>query len=175
MPGLFVSLSIVVFLILFGLMVLILYLNYRSNMANNPLSAFHFQVEWGGSQLGFTEVSGLDIQFEPLEYRDGASKDYHVRKVPGMVKYNNIILKRGIVKGDNQFFEWLNTKELNSIEKRDLTISLLNETHQPVVVWRVSNAFPVRYSGPVLRAKGTDVAMEELELAHEGIRVEHIV
>ena len=81
---------------------------------------------------------------------------------------------RGIFKEDNQFFEWTNTKQIGTIERRDITISLLNEQHNPVVIWKVINAFPVHYYGPVLVADDGDVAMETLVLTHEGIIVETV-
>ena len=95
-----------------------------------------------------------------------------MRKVPGLQKFSNIVLKRGIVSGNNSFFEWLTATRDNPNTRRDLTISLLNEEHNPVAVWRVRRAFPCKYSGPSLRADGNEVAIETLELAHEGLEVE---
>jgi phage tail-like protein len=138
-----------------------------------PLSVFHFRVEWGGTNIGFSEVSGLNIETQVIEYRDGSMPDYSTIKMPGMQKYGNITLKRGVTKGDNEFFSWWNSHQLNKIERRDLTISLLNESHEPVVVWRVRNAWPVKTDGGSLKATGNEVSIETLELAHEGITVEN--
>lgn len=74
--------------------------------------------------------------------------------------------------GDNDFFNWMNTKSLNEIERRDIIIKLLNQNHEPVMSWRAANAFPVRLSGPVLNASTSNVAIEELELVHEGLTVQ---
>lgn len=136
------------------------------------MPAFHFVVDWGGSSVGFTEVSGLTYEIQAIEYRDGASPEYHVSKMPGLQKFSNITLKRGIFSGDNEFFDWLNTVKMNTIERRDLTIKLLNESHEPVMVWKVKNAFPVKMEGPSLKASGNEVAIETVELAHEGFSVE---
>jgi phage tail-like protein len=136
-----------------------------------PLPAFHFRVEWGGTNLGFTEVSGLNVETQVIEYRDGLSPDYSTIKMPGMQKYGNITLKRGVVQGDNEMFQWWNTVQMNKIERRDITISLLNEKHEPVVVWKVRNAFPVKVDGGALKATGNEVSIETLEVAHEGITV----
>ncbi|MCD6063674.1 MAG: phage tail protein [Flavipsychrobacter sp.] len=136
-----------------------------------PLPAFHFRVEWGGTNLGFTEVSGLNVETQVIEYRDGLSPDYSTIKMPGMQKYGNITLKRGVISGDNEMFQWWNTAQLNKIERRDITISLLNEKHEPVVVWKVRNAFPVKVDGGALKATGNEVSIETLEVAHEGITV----
>ena len=142
-------------------------------MADYPLPKFHFQVEWGGTNIGFTEVSGLDVETEVIEYRHGASPEYFKTKMPGMQKFSNITLKRGTFRGDNEFYRWLNTVQLNTIERRDLTISLLNENHEPVVVWKVKGAWPVKVQSTDLKADGNEVAIETLELAHEGLVIQN--
>ena len=138
-------------------------------MAVYPIPVFHFKVEWGGKNVGFSEVSGLTQEVQMIEYRDGNSPDYSTIKMPGLHKYSNVTLKRGIAKSDNDFFNWLNTIKLNTVERRDLTISLLNENHEPVMVWKAHNAFPVKVEGPGLKASGNEVAIESIEIAHEGI------
>lgn len=138
-----------------------------------PLPVFHFQVEWGGTTIGFSEVSGLSIEVQAIEYRDGASPQYSSIKMPGIPKYSNITLKRGVVAADNEFYSWLNTTKLNTVERRDLIISLLNEEHAPVMSWKVVNAFPVKVEGPGLKSTGNEVAIETLELAHEGLTIEN--
>lgn len=146
-------------------------------MAKYPLPVFHFRVEWsgdsGGNSIAFSEVSGLNVETQVIEYRDGSMPDYSVIKMPGMQKFGNITLKRGVTKGDNDFFKWWNTHQLNSIERRNITISLLNESHEPVVIWKVNNAFPVKVDGGSYKANGNEVSIETLELAHEGISVEN--
>jgi len=142
-------------------------------MAEYPIPKFHFQVEWGGSRIGFTKVSGLDITTEVIEYRDGASPEYSKVKMPGQRKFSNITMKRGTFKGDNEFYSWFNTVNLNQIERRNLTISLLNENHEPVVVWKVKNAWPTKVTPTDLKADGNEVALESLELAHEGLTIQN--
>jgi phage tail-like protein len=142
-------------------------------MAEYPIPKFHFQVDWGGSKIGFTEVSGLDVETEVIEYRDGASPEYSKRKMPGMQKYSNITLKRGTFATDNEYFNWWNTVKLNTIERRDITISLLNENHEPVVVWKVKNAWPTKIQSTDLKAEGNEVAIESMELVHEGLTIEN--
>ncbi len=142
-------------------------------MADYPMLKFHFQVEWGGASLAFTEVSGLDVETEPVEYRDGLSPEFHKIKMPGMQKFSNITLKRGTFRGDNDYRAWYNTIALNTVERRDLTISLLNEAHEPVVVWKIKNAWPIKVQSTDLKADGNEVAIETIELAHEGLEVEH--
>lgn len=142
-------------------------------MANYPLPKFHFQVEWGGANIGFTEVSGLDVQTDPIEYRDGSSPEYIKTKMPGMQKFSNITMKRGTFKGDNDFYAWWNTVALNTIERRNVTISLLNENHEPVVVWKVKNAWPIKVQSTDLKADGNEVAIESIELVHEGLVIQN--
>src|SRR5574343_1300410 len=134
-----------------------------------PLPSFHFTVQWGGTRLGFSEVTGLPQELQAIEYRDGSFPEYSSIKMPGLRKFSNITLKRGVVAADNDFFVWLSTVKMNKIERRDLTISLLNEEHMPVMSWQVHNAFPVKVEGPQLKATGNEVAIEVIEIAHEGL------
>ncbi len=140
-------------------------------MSEYPLVSFHFQVQWGGTRIGFTEVSGLSFETEAIEYREGASPVFSTIKMPGLIKYPNITLKRGLVKGDNDFFNWINSIRLNSVERRDIVISLLNENHEPVLSWKIINAFPVKIQCSDLKASGNEVAIETLEIAHEGLTI----
>lgn len=137
-----------------------------------PLPAFHFKVEWGGSSANFTEVSGLSIEVQKIDYRGGLDPEYSVRTMPGIPQFQNLVLKRGIFSGDNEFFTWLSTIKMNEVERRDVTVSLLNGDHDPVMVWKVKNAWPIKVEGPGMNSTGNEVAMETLELAHEGITIE---
>ena len=141
-------------------------------MSQNALNRYHFSVTWGGTRIGFTEVSGLDIEVEAVTFREGSSPEDNFRKIPGLRKYSNITLKREIVTGDNEFFDWINTKNSGSIQRRNVTISLLDGEHEPVVTWKVKNAFPVNYFGPVLLSNDSGLATETLVITHEGIEVE---
>ncbi len=165
-------LAILLLLILVICLLIYLFIIKPYFMLNNIINRYHFSVDWGGSRIGFMEVSGLDIEIEAITFREGSSPEDSFRKIPGLRKYSNITLKRAIVKGDNDFFAWINTKQIGTIERRDITVSLLNEAHEPLVVWRAKNAFPVHYYGPVLGAQDGSVAMETLVLTHEGIRIE---
>lgn len=137
-----------------------------------PVAAFHFQVAWGGTRIGFTEVSGLTIELQTIDYREGSAFEYQVTKMPGIPQYSNITLKRGIFKADNEFYLWLNTVKKNNIERREITISLLNEEHSPVMVWKVKDAWPCKVEGPSLNSTGNEVAVESIELCHEGLTIE---
>jgi phage tail-like protein len=141
--------------------------------ARYPLPTFHFTVQWGGTRLGFSEVTGLNQENQVIEYRDGSFPEFSSIKMPGLRKFSNITLKRGVIKADNDFFKWLSTIKLNTVERRDLVISLLNEKHEPVMTWKVQNAFPVKLEGPQLKSSGNEVAVESIEIAHEGLELQN--
>ena len=140
---------------------------------NYPLPVFHFSVKWSDDDenINFSEVSGLNIETQVIEYRNGANQEYTTFKMPGIKKFPNITLKRGTTATDNGFYKWWNTANLNTIERRDVTISLLNEKHEAVVTWNVKNAFPTKVVFGGLKANGNEVLIETLELAHEGLSV----
>ncbi|TQV87437.1 phage tail protein [Aliikangiella coralliicola] len=142
-------------------------------MANYPLPAFHYQVEWGGEKMSFSEVSGLNVEIQMIEYRDGDSKQYEALKMPGIPKYGNLTMKKGILAADNKFFDWVDTTALNTVERKDIIISLLNEAHEPVMTWKAINAFPVKVEGPGLKSTGNEVAIESIEVAHEKLTIEN--
>ena len=143
-------------------------------MANEyPLPKFHFQVEWGGSKIGFTEVSGLDVEREVIEYRDGSSKEYSKLKQPGLTKYSNITLKRGTFEDDNDFYDWWSSAKLETVERRDITISLLNEDHEPVVTWKAKNAWASKVTPTDLKSDDNSIAIESMEVVHEGLTIEN--
>lgn len=138
-----------------------------------PLPKFHFNVKIGDDEVAFQEVSGLDMETEPLEYRAGNSPEFWKVKMPGMKKFSNITLKKGMFKSDNKFFTWFEKVKMNVIERKPMTISLLDESQAPVVTWSVKNAFPIKISGTDLKAEGNEIAIETIEVAHEGIKIEN--
>ena len=136
-----------------------------------PLPKFHFKVTWGTDNFAFTEVTGLEAETEVIEYRDGFSFDYTKKKMPGMQKFPNLVLKKGVFQSDNNFFDWFNKVKLNKIERRPVTISLLNESHEPVMTWKIRNAWPTKIQSTDLKAEGNEVAIETMELVHEGLSI----
>lgn len=144
--------------------------------ANYPLPKFHFEVDWNGSTIGFTEVSGLDITRDMIKYRDGANPEFTVQKMPGLHNYSNITLKRGMFKGENEFYNWFYNninKNSSDMQRIDFTIKLLDEEHNPVVTWSVHNAWALKFTSTDLKAEGNEVAIESLEIVHEGLKVEN--
>lgn len=139
-----------------------------------PLPAFYFKVDLGDKGvISFREVTGMDMESEPIEYRAGDSAVHSKIKMPGLKKYTNITLKKGIFKGDNKFWDWINEIQLNIIKRQAVTISLLDEKGDPTMVWKLTNAWPTKISTDGLKAEGNEVAIETMELAHEGITLEN--
>lgn len=144
-------------------------------MATYPLPVFHYKVSWNNQDIGFSDVSGLTQEISPIEYRDGLMPATTVSlKRPGLIKVNNISLKRGIVEKNNDLFNWFNNNGSANVERRDITIALLNDEGNPVMVWTVSQAWPVKCEGPGLKATGNEIAIESIELVHEGIKVKTV-
>jgi len=143
-----------------------------------PLPKFHFEVNWGGTRMGFTEVTGLEFETQVIEYREGNSPVYSSHAQPGLKKLSHVTLKRGTVLEDFEFFKlWRETskfQESNKIKKvfrRDVTIKLLNEEHQPIISWTLLNAWPTKIQSTDLKADGNEVAIETMELVHEGLNI----
>jgi phage tail-like protein len=139
---------------------------------NWPIPKFHFDVEWpGGEALSFTEVTGLVMETQTIDYRAGDDQRFLVQKVPGLKKTTNIALKKGLFKGDDALWQWFNLSQTDPERRKDITIKLLNEEHNAVFTWTVRSAFPMKISSPDLKADANEIAIETFELAHEGIEL----
>lgn len=141
-----------------------------------PLPKFRFTVELGDEQISAQEVTGLDAEIEFIEYRTGDHPTDIKMKVPGLQKVSNVTIKRGLYNGNNALFDWFQAvrdakNEAGSFteEKRTVTIVLMDTMQNPVFKWTLTNAFPVKISAPELNAEDNGVAIETIELAHEGI------
>lgn len=139
-------------------------------MSNDEIGAFHFQVDLGdGGRRSFAEVSGLGAEVTIIEYRNGDEPVYSPRKLPGPARYGNVTLKRGSLPADDQLWSWIDAAIQGSPEPRDVTVLLLNTDHEPVRAWRLRNAWPAAYEVSRFDAKAAKIAIESLELAHEGL------
>ena len=136
-----------------------------------PLPKFRFEVKWGDQILHFQEVSGLDAEAQPIEYRHGDSAQFSVIKMPGLKKYSDVTLKKGVFKSDNKFWDWFNAIKTNTIQRVPVTISLVDEAGAPTMVWTLANAWPTKISGTDLKATGNEVAVETIVIAHEGLTI----
>ncbi|MBV6447666.1 phage tail protein [Nitrosomonas sp.] len=136
-----------------------------------PMPKFYFQVKWDSQVMRFQEVSGLDIQSEEIKYRHGDSPEFSVIKMPGMKKVGNITMKKGIFKGDNKFWDWFKQIKMNTIKRLPVTISLLDEGGKATMVWTLTNAWPTKITGTDLKSEGNEVAIESIEIVHEGLTI----
>lgn len=147
----------------------------------NPYGAFNFIVALGDAQGdgaegsiigGFSDVSGLGVDVSYSEYRNGNEKFNTSRKIPNTHKNGDVTLKRGVV-GSADLFNWLKGVRDGTADPRSVTITLLDEARNPVVIWGLRNAQIMKWNGPTLAAKGGgEVAMEEIVLNHEGLEIQ---
>ncbi|NEO17457.1 MULTISPECIES: phage tail protein [unclassified Moorena] len=130
-----------------------------------PIPVFYYRVTIDGDDShAFSEVSGLSIEYETITYRDGLSYKDGAKYMPGLDTPINLTLQKGIVRKDSYLFEWFSTINLNTVEKRDIRIDLLDESGEAVVSWEVGNAFPKKLDAPSFNATSNEVAIESLEL-----------
>jgi phage tail-like protein len=142
-----------------------------------PYGNQHFRVDLGeggeGPAADFCQVVLPNISIDVIEYRTGNGKESGTHKLPGRARYDNAILRRGII-GSLNLYNWINqVRNGDANARRTVTITLLSEDLAAVVLsWRLLRAWPVKYSFGDLNAKGTDVAIEELVLAYERLEME---
>jgi phage tail-like protein len=143
----------------------------------DPYAGYNFEVvitgisDDGKAVKGsFAEVSGLESAMDPIEYRNG-SEDITVRKMPGLKKFTNITLKRGIT-GDLGFWNWIVAGMNGTIIRTEGSILLLDENKQEVMRWNFRRAWPCKFTGPGLNAKNNEIAMETVEICHEGLAID---
>jgi phage tail-like protein len=137
---------------------------------NDPYSAMNFLVELDGiSVAAFRECSGLISELTVIEYRNGSDRG-SPRKLPGMQKFTNITLKRGITK-DRQLWDWHKTALDGSVQRKNGSIMLLDESGQEVLRWNFRQGWVSKYEAPTLNASSNEVAIETLEIAHEGFEL----
>ncbi len=135
-----------------------------------PIPAYRFIVSLGDEQVPFTSASGLDINFDTIEYRDGTGNWY---KMPGQRQVPNITLSKGVFSGENELYEWINSIQLNQVEKKDIMISLTNEAGTEVLVsWNVSNAFPTSLTSPSFDATSNEIAVQQITLMADRVTIQ---
>jgi phage tail-like protein len=139
---------------------------------NDPFRAYNFAIEIDGVPSGaFSEVSGLTAEGDAVDYREGTDLQRNVRKLVGLRKYTNLMLKRGYTP-DSALWKWYNNIMNGEPDRRNVTIVLMNEAREPVLRWHAENAWINKIEGPAFKASGNEVAMESVELVHEGLTLE---
>ncbi len=137
----------------------------------NPYPNFNFVVDGIGEEIAFAEVEIPAAEIETIEYREGGDRTSASRKLPGRVRYGNVVLRRGI-DGRLALWEWFKAVRDGQPLRRDITITLLDEQRQPVHRWLLRDAWPTKYDPSDLNGKGNEVAIELLELACESMDVD---
>jgi phage tail-like protein len=138
---------------------------------NDPYGQFNFLIEVDGVvQGGFSEASGLTTDTNIIEYREGAEQHGTTRKLPGLMKYNNIVLKRGWTSG-KELWEWRKKVIDGKTQRTSGSIVLLDEARNEALRWNFREGWPSKWEGPALNAKTSEVAVETLEIAHEGLEL----
>lgn len=147
------------------------------NNSKDPFRNFRFKVELGSIQVaGFSECTGLQMETRVFEYKEGGNNKTTL-KFPEHTSFGNVTLKRGLTTS-NDLIEWQFSVVKSTFDKnarpqtsRSITIVLLNDAGETAKRWVLKNAFPVKWVGPDLKAIGNEVAIETLEIAHEGIEI----
>ena len=137
-------------------------------MASTPYGKFRYKVEIDGLEAGgFSEASGFDASIDVIEYREGDMVQTPM-KLPGLKKYGNITLKQGVA-DSMVMYEWMIAGVEGEVERKTITITILDETETATASWQVINAWPAKYTAPDFNATASEVAIETLEIAHEGM------
>ncbi|NDK99551.1 phage tail protein [Photorhabdus bodei] len=135
-----------------------------------PIPAYRFVVSIGDEKIPFNNVSGLDISHDVIEYKDGTGNYY---KMPGQRQSINITLRKGVFSGDTKLFDWINSIQLNQVEKKDIAISLTNEAGTEILMtWNVINAFPTSFTSPSFDATSNDIAIQEIALVADRVTIQ---
>lgn len=133
-----------------------------------PFTKFRYEVTIGSDKIGFSEVSGYEASIEAVDYREGDANTLNPLKVAGKRSYGNITLKWGVT-DSKTLYDWMAKGMTGEVERKTVAISLKNDAGEAKATWQIVNAFPVKYSGPEFNATSSEVAIETLELAHEGL------
>ena len=138
-----------------------------------PVPKFFFSVTFEDQgEIAFQEVSGLDTEYDPIEYRDGNSIVFSTVKMPGLKKQSDVTLKKGMFKDDKKLFQYFASVVMNKIKRQTVTTSLMDQDKSALFTWKLKNAWPLKYTGTDLNAQNSEVAIEELVLAHEELTME---
>ena len=144
--------------------------------ATYPLPVYYYEVSIDGlDPIAFTEVSGLTIEYETITYKDGMSYKEGAKHMPGQpsgpVKFS---LKKGVMRKDSKLLDWIDTVKLNTVEKKDVSITLKDESDGPVVAWKASNVFPAKLEAPSFNAGSNEVAIESMDLVADSLTIEYL-
>jgi phage tail-like protein len=136
-----------------------------------PTVKFSFRVKFGEAAFIFQEVTGLSSETQIIEYRSENSKVDATVKMPGIQKYGNVTLKKGLFKGDNALWAEFNSLKMNAVKRTMVRIDLLDEAQGVAMSWTLANAFPAKVTVSDMKSDANEIAVESIELAHEGLEI----
>lgn len=145
-----------------------------------PLPVYNYRVEIGGHSVAFSEVSGLSLSYETTTYSESpvesGSAGPRVMYMPAQRKAINVTLKKGVMRGTSvaTFFQWINSIQINQVDKSDIFVRLCDEKGDAVISWKVINAFPTKLDAPTFDAKSNDAAIESMELMADAVTIEEV-
>lgn len=143
-----------------------------------PLPVYNYRVEINGETIAFSEASGFSVEYEPITFKESPVTSGKagpvIRYMPGQTTPVNLTLKKGIVrqKSIKVLYDWISTTALNLIEKKDIIIRLCDEKGEPVISWKIINAFPTKLDAPGFDANSNEVAVESMELMADDLMIE---
>lgn len=149
--------------------------------ATYPLPVYNYKVDIGKDTIAFSEVSGLNIAYETSTYKESATESGktgpRVFRMPSQPTTTTLTLKKGLVPAKSQpaLYDWINSISINQVEKKDIVISLCDETGKAIVSWTVTNAFPTKLDVPTFDSNSNDVAIESMELMADGLSINYKV
>jgi phage tail-like protein len=145
-----------------------------------PLPAYNYRVtvlnEGAATVIGFSQVTGLTVEYQPVTYKHGLSFAMGANIIPGMRQPIRLTLKKGLVKNNDFLQQWLgksNAEPFSSGVKRDIQIDLCDEQGLAVISWTVIGALPVKLEGPTLEANSDQIAIASMELIAHDLRVDY--
>ena len=145
-----------------------------------PLPVYNYKVEIGGAAVAFSEVSGLTIQHQTATYSESpvapGSPGPRIMHMPSQLSAVNVTLKKGVVRGVSvpALYDWINATQTNQTDKRDVFVRLCDEKGDPVISWKLLNAFPVKLDAPTFTASSNDVAIETMQLMGDSVQIEEV-
>jgi len=138
----------------------------------DPYAGYNFSVELDGiTRAGFRDCSGLESSQSAGTYREGTDRHLSSRKIPGLVTYGDVTLSRGVT-GDSKLWEWREKAVKGTVERHNISITLMDDTGAAKITWNLFEAWPTSWSGPSLSASSDEVAVESMTIAYERLEVD---
>ena len=145
-----------------------------SSGEENPLGNYRFIVTIGDIEpASFSEVKIPDSEIQSIEYREGSDPSKTVRKLPGLVRFSDLILRRGLTKSLN-VYDWFKNNKNGSTDRRSIVVTVLDESREPCAKWKFRNCWPTKYSGPTLNATSNEYVIEELTISVEDVERDEV-